>query len=111
MRRSAPEQFAEHVAPHMDALFRMAWRLLRNTPDAQDLVQDTCLTACGRLQEIAAADSPLRWLLTVMHNRFIDGQRRKRRSPLVPAEESDDVIALMSDGFDPEQLLQQFQDE
>ena len=111
MRESAPDQFAALVAPHMDALFRMAWRLLRNTPDAQDLVQDTCLTACGRLKEIAATDSPLRWLLTVLHNRFIDGQRRKRRSPLIPTEENEEVIQFTSSGFDPEELLQQSQDE
>jgi RNA polymerase sigma factor (sigma-70 family) len=111
MRESGPDQFAAFVAPHLEALFRVAYRLLRDTPDAQDLVQDTCLSACGRLPEIAATDSPLRWLLTVLHNRFIDGQRRRRRSPIVSTEESEEVVALMSDGFDPEELLQQSQDE
>jgi len=111
MRDAGPDQFTVHVAPHLEPLFRVAYRLLRNVPDAQDLVQDTCVAACGRLGEIAATGSPLRWLLTVLHNRFIDGQRRRRRSPIVPAEESDEVTALMSTGFDPEQLLQQSQDE
>jgi RNA polymerase sigma factor (sigma-70 family) len=111
MRESGPDQFAAFVAPHLEALFRVAYRLLRNTADAQDLVQDTCVSACGRLKEIAGTDSPGRWLLTVLHNRFIDGQRRRSRSPIVPSDEADDAIALMSDGFDPEQLLQQAQDE
>ena len=84
--QGGPDQFAVHIAPHMEALFRLAYRLLRNTADAQDLVQDTCLSACGRLQEVAATDSPRKWLLTVLHNRFIDGQRRRNRSPIVPAE-------------------------
>jgi RNA polymerase sigma factor (sigma-70 family) len=111
MRDPRPNQFAVYVAPHLEALFRVAYRLVRNTPDAQDLVQDTCATACGRLPEVAATQSPLRWLLCVLHNRFIDAQRRRRRSPIVSAEESEDAIALMSDGFDPEELLQQSQDE
>jgi RNA polymerase sigma-70 factor (ECF subfamily) len=106
-----PEQFAAFVTPHLEKLFRVAWRLLRNTADAQDLVQDTCVTACSKFQENAAQDSPLPWLLRVMHNRFIDGQRRLSRSPLVSAEETDELDQLPSEEFDPEELAQQYQDE
>lgn len=111
MRDSGPAQFAQHVEPHLEALFRLAWRLLRNTADAQDLVQDTCLVACGRLAEIATVDSPRRWLLSVLQNRFIDGQRRRQRSPIVAAEETEEIASLVSDEFDPEELLRQAQDE
>jgi RNA polymerase sigma factor (sigma-70 family) len=111
MRDLPPDRFAAYVAPHLEALFRVAWGLVRNTPDAQDLVQDTCVIACGRLQEIAATDSPVKWLLTVLHNRFIDGQRRKRRSPVMPTDENEEVIHFAGSGFDPEELLQQSQDE
>jgi RNA polymerase sigma factor (sigma-70 family) len=113
MRQSGPgpDQFAVHIAPHLEALFRLAYRLLRNTSDAQDLVQDTCLSACGRLQEVAATDSPRKWLLTVLHNRFIDGQRRRNRSPLVSAEEVEELHEIPSEDFDPQELAQQFQDE
>jgi RNA polymerase sigma-70 factor (ECF subfamily) len=88
----------------------MAYRLVRNTADAQDLVQDTCVAACGNLQALATADSPLRWLLRVQHNRFIDMHRRRGRSP-VKAGEEPEVATLISDLPDPEQLLQQFQSE
>lgn len=111
MQDPGADRFARHVAPHLEALFRMAWRLLRNTADAQDLVQDTCLVACGRLAEVAAADSPRRWLLSVLHHRFIDGVRRRQRSPVVAAEDSDEVALLASDEFDPEELLRQSEDE
>jgi RNA polymerase sigma factor (sigma-70 family) len=108
---SVPEQFAALVTPHLEALFRVAYRLLRNTQDAQDLVQDTCLIACAKLPQVAATASPVRWLLTVLHNRFIDGQRRRIRSPIVAAEETEEFDQLPSDDFDPEELAQQFQDE
>ena len=111
MRNSGPDLFAQHVEPHLKALFRVAWRLLRNTQDAQDLVQDTCVIACGRLAEIAATDSPRRWLLTVLQNRCIDGERRRQRSPIVAAEDTEGVAELPSEGFDPEELLRQAQDE
>ena len=103
-------QFDQLVAPHLEILFRMAWRLVRNTADAQDLVQDTCVVACGNLPALAVADSPLRWLLRVQHNRFIDEYRRRGRSPVVTHEEPE-VATLISDLPDPEHLMQQFQSE
>ncbi len=111
MQKSGQQQFDALIAPHLETLFRFAYRLVRNTADAQDLVQDTCVTACGSMDAIAAADSPLRWLLRVQHNRFIDVHRRRGRSPLVAAEESQDLAAMESDLPDPEQMLQQFQSE
>ena len=110
MQKSGQKQFDALVAPHLETLFRMAYRLVRNTADAQDLVQDTCVTACGNLDAIAAADSPLRWLLRVQHNRFIDVHRRRNRSPVV-TDESEDLSTLVSELPDPEQLLEQFQNE
>lgn len=110
MPRSSQGHFDQLVAPHLETLFRMAWRLVRNTADAQDLVQDTCVAACGNLAALAAADSPLRWLLRVQHNRFIDLYRRRDRSPLVSISEAQ-VDTTACDLPDPEQLLQQFQGE
>lgn len=111
MSDSGGEGFARHVEPHLEALFRLAWRLLRNTPDAQDLVQDTCLIACDRLAEVAAAQSPRRWLLSVLQNRFIDGLRRRQRAPFVSAEDTEEVAVMASEEFDPEELMRQSQDE
>ncbi len=111
MQNSRQKQFDALVAPHLATLFRMAYRLVRNTADAQDLVQDTCFTACSSLDAIAATDSPLGWLLRVQHNRFIDEHRRRNRSPLVSSEESAGIAGMASDLPDPEQLLQQFQSE
>lgn len=102
--------FDKLVAPHLPTLFRMAYRLVRNTADAQDLVQDTCVAALGNLPALTASDSSLKWLLRVQHNRFIDLHRRRGRSPLAPVAEAD-VARLVSDLPDPEQLLQQFQSE
>jgi RNA polymerase sigma-70 factor (ECF subfamily) len=111
MQKPGQKQFDTLVAPHLPTLFRVAYRLVRNTADAQDLVQDTCFTACHSLDAVAAAASPLKWLLRVQHNRFIDEYRRRNRSPLVAAEETADLPDMVSDLPDPEQMLQQFQDE
>jgi RNA polymerase sigma-70 factor (ECF subfamily) len=111
MNGSRPEQFGALVAPHLEALFRVAYRLVRNTPDAQDLVQDTCVVACASLAVLAVTESPLRWLLRVQQNRFIDSQRRRNRSPVTAAADADAADLLLSEGPDPEELMQQAQDE
>lgn len=109
MQKPVRKQFDTLVVPHLEALYRVAYRLLRNVADAQDLVQDTCVAACDSLDALAAADSPLKWLLRVQHNRFIDGHRRRGRSPVLASPVAEDVAELASDLPDPEQLMQQFQ--
>lgn len=100
------ERFDALVAPHLATLFRVAYRLVRNTADAQDLVQDTCIAACEHPTDVAAAEHPRRWLLRVLHNCFIDGARRRKRSPLVALEEAA-ALTLPGESPGPEELLQQ----
>jgi RNA polymerase sigma-70 factor (ECF subfamily) len=111
MRKQGTEQFDVLVAPHLPVLFRVAWRLLRNTADAQDLVQDTCVAACENPADLDAARHPVRWLLRVLHNRFIDGARRRRRAPLVAIEEVSGVAHIASDEPGPEARLAQDEGE
>lgn len=40
--------FATLIEPHLDALFRAAYRLARNRADAEDLVQESCVRAFER---------------------------------------------------------------
>jgi RNA polymerase sigma-70 factor (ECF subfamily) len=100
-------QFDSRVAPHLPTLYRVACRLERNSSDAEDLVQDTCLAACEHAADLDAVDHPLRWLLRVLHNRFLDGARRRRRSPLVVTREPEDGHRMSSNDPGPEELLHQ----
>ena len=78
MPNADAERFATLIEPHLDALFRAAYRLARNRADAEDLVQETCVRAFGHnaLPRDPRLVKP--WLLRVMHNLFIDGVRRAR---------------------------------
>jgi RNA polymerase sigma-70 factor (ECF subfamily) len=95
------------VTPHLLLLYRVAYRLFRNAPDAHDLVQDTCIAACENLRELQGVDRPDRWLLRVLQNRFINLARRRRRSPLVPIGDAPDVAHFASNDPGPEDELQQ----
>jgi RNA polymerase sigma-70 factor (ECF subfamily) len=111
MPQSRTDQFDALVAPHMATLFRVAYRLVRNTPDAQDLVQDTCVTALEQPAMVDAATHPVRWLLRVLHNRFIDSSRRRQVVPFVALDEASNDGPLASHEPGPEELLQQEDDE
>ena len=104
-------RFDTLVAPHMDMLLRVANRLARNQHDAQDLVQDTCVAACEHPAEMEASTHPVRWLLRVLHNRFIDMARRTQRNPLVPLEDEAGAMLVASDQPGPEELQEQADDE
>jgi RNA polymerase sigma-70 factor, ECF subfamily len=104
-------QFDTLVAPHLERLFRVACRLLGNTSDARDLVQDTCVTACENLDELAVNPHPERWLLRVQRNRFIDRARRRQRAPVVTLNVPARTERLASTEAGPEELMQRDQEE
>lgn len=74
-------RFHRLIEPHLDALFRAAYRLTRNRPDAEDLVQEACIRAFERLDSLSEDGAVKSWLLRVMHNLFVDGARRARVAP------------------------------
>jgi len=104
-------KFDELVAPHLTRLFRVACNLLGNHADARDLVQDTCVAACESLDQLAASEHPLRWLLRVQHNRFIDGARRRRSAPVIQMDVRARTARLSSEAPGPEEQLLQADSE
>ena len=82
MSNSDARHFNGLVEPHLDALFRAAFRLARNEEDAQDLVQEACVRAYRHISELDESRHVKAWLLRVLHNVFVDGARRVQRSPV-----------------------------
>lgn len=97
------KRFERLIAPHVDALFRAAYRLARNTADAEDLVQETCLRAYQGVAALDESQSVHAWLQTVMYNLFVDGARRARRSPVVAASGDEESGARACPDPNPEE--------
>lgn len=76
------QRFTMLIEPHLEVLFRAAYRLARNRADADDLVQETCIRAFLKIGELHEGQSVKPWLLRVMHNLFVDGVRRARLAPI-----------------------------
>jgi len=99
------------IEPHLDALFGAAFRLARNTADAEDLVQDTCLRAYQALTKLDESQPVQAWLRTVLHNLFVDGARRARRSPMVAATDDTELAERACTDPNPEERASMTQRE
>lgn len=90
--------FADLAREHLDRLFGFCFRLAGNTPDAEDLLQETLLRAMrayGDLRQPAHAKS---WLFTIATNVWRDAGRAKGREvstvPLETSDPNDDEFSL-----------------
>lgn len=90
------ERFEVLVLPHLDALYSAAVHLSRNSHDAEDLVQETCLKAYRSLDGLADPERCRGWLIRIMTNHYINAYRRNQRSPEVPLLEVHDAAAEAS---------------
>lgn len=83
---------------HMPFLRGYARTLTRNAADADDLVQTCLMRAIIKIDSFTEGTNLRAWLLTILHNSFIDHFRRKRR-----AREAHDTAETMQIGlFTPE---------
>ena len=96
-RPTLNERFEILVEPHLDALYSAARRMTLSPCDAEDLVQEVCIKAFERLEELEQIEYPRAWLLKVMYNLFIDGTRAAGRSAV-------DVAATGVDSGEPDNL-------
>ena len=77
--------FTVFIRPHMDRMYRLAYRFTGHREDAQDLVQDVLLKLHSQMDRLVEVEAIVTWLGRVMYNQCIDNQRRykSRRLELV----------------------------
>jgi len=106
MSEVVEQRFASLVQPHFAALYRAAMRLTRRRADAEDLVQEVCLRAYSRLDDLGAVTSSRAWLMRSLYHLFIDATRRKRRRADVPLLSDDLAAAPHSEDPGPERAAE-----
>ena len=67
-----------------DELYRFALGRVADADTAQDLVQETLVSALGALDSFRGQASERTWLFVILKRKIIDHYRRQARSPFVP---------------------------
>lgn len=75
------QPFEELIAPHMNALFKVAFQYTGNQHDAEDLLQDLLLFLFTKQDEMQHIEKLKPWLMRCLYNRFVDMYRKKQRQP------------------------------
>lgn len=78
--------FDRLLRPHLDRLYRFAYRLTDSAHEADDLFQDVLVKAYSRIDDLLDIDRPGSWLCRVMYNHFIDNRRQFARRRLISVE-------------------------
>lgn len=76
------QDFAALLAPHIDLLWRSAYRFCGNQDDAQDLIQELLARLLDKQTELAAIEELRPWLMRSLHNLYVDSVRHRARRPL-----------------------------
>ena len=104
-------EFEALIRPHLDRLYRLAYRLTLTVADAQDLVQDVLVKLYPRRDELSSIIDLKPWLSRVLYNQFVQQTRRYRsqRLRVVMEAEGDPMDSLAGPGEDPaEEVVRSF---
>lgn len=80
------EAFDRLVARHEQRVYRFALRFLGNIEDAEEVVQETFLSALKGLDRFRRESKFSTWLMRIATNHALKLQRKRRGGPSVPLE-------------------------
>ncbi|MHB8745347.1 MAG: DUF423 domain-containing protein [Gammaproteobacteria bacterium] len=75
-KKSHAVQFENLLRPHLEHLYRVAYRFAGNVCDAEDLVQDLLVKLYPKLSELTAVEQLRPWLARALYYHAIDKRRR-----------------------------------
>lgn len=74
-------QFERLIKGQIDSLYRTALRMSRNSADAEDLVQETCLKAYRYFAQFEEGSNLRAWLFKILTNLFNNRYRKESKAP------------------------------
>ncbi len=92
-RRQA-DRFDALLRPHLERLYRPAYRFTGSRDDAEDLVQNLLIKLIPQLQKLEQVDILGPWLARALYNLFVDDARRRAREVSAIGMGTSDVAIL-----------------
>ncbi len=107
MSHPAPESdIRELVEQHYRLLYRFGYRLSGSAADAEDLTQQTFLTAQRKLGQLREMSSARSWLCSILRNLYLKTRRRPVTASLQAVPEPENDRPADPPEFDSEALQQ-----
>ena len=75
------ENFEREMLPHMSALYNFAVRMIGDSDDAKDLVQETYIRAYRYFERFSLGTNARGWLIQIMKNIYINQYRKDVTAP------------------------------
>lgn len=97
------QRFDAIIRDHVLPMYQSAYRLLRNTEDAEDLVQDVLVKLYPRLDEVEGIEALRPWLLRIVYHSYVDILRKRQRSPVTVADDAA-IFSVADDSIDPQAI-------
>ena len=76
----------ELVDVYYERLYRFAYRLSGSAADAEDLTQQTFLTAQTNLHQLREPEHAKAWMFTILRNTYLKGRRPRKRAQVLSLE-------------------------
>jgi RNA polymerase sigma-70 factor (ECF subfamily) len=77
------EAFRRLVERHYDMIYRIAYRYVGSSADAEDIAQDVCITLVTKLARFNNRSRFSTWLVSIVINRCRDHFRRRKSSQVL----------------------------
>lgn len=106
------ESFERLITEHQKRIFNVAYRMLGNLEDANDVTQETLVKAYRGIANFKEESSFSTWLYRIVNNACIDFIRKNRKTNIIyldreyETEEGSYKIQLGNNEDTPEQLLE-----
>lgn len=93
--------FTSWVKDHSDRLYSWAFYKVSDKESAEDLVQETFLSAFKHFNTFKGKSSPLTWLTAILNNKIIDHyKKRAKQEIVVDIEQSGEMYLFTETLFD-----------
>lgn len=85
------ENFYQEIEPFKDKLYRFALKILGNTFDAEDILQEALIKIWKKKEQFAEIENKEAWCMTVVRNMAFDKIRSNKRKQTVDIADQFDV--------------------
>lgn len=86
-------EFNRMVADHGPALYRMAFRLVGDRHEAEDVVQETLRSVWSSRRRYESGRGERAWLISILRRRAVDRWRKRSGPPVLALEAFSDIPA------------------